>query len=181
VVTYLRSRSAAPGGRGGSVLEDENRLSQVERRKLYFEAYKHMTTLNTASALILLAIYREASSLIPSVEFLFPMAGIGISLALSLVGMYDTAAKEDIEDRGKRARLVGHRGLEWSLLTFCLGVILALGVEAINSIMILIGHLQGSPLVDGDQILRQDLVDDVHGRHGLFLFVLALLPNLGNH
>ena len=104
-----------------------------EQRKLYFEAFKHLTTLNAATTLILLAIYREGM-VVSVLQVLFPMSGFGVSLLLSLLGMYQTTAKEHIEARGHRILLSEYGYLTWSLYAFALGVLGVLLVELWQSL-----------------------------------------------
>jgi hypothetical protein len=105
-----------------------------EQRKLYFEVFKHLTTLNVAAALVLLAIYREGGTL-SEPQILLPMGGFGASLCLSLLGMYQTTAKEDIEARGYRIRWSEYAHLTWTLLAFALGILGALVVEILKMVL----------------------------------------------
>lgn len=65
----------------------------LERTKLRFEFFKHLTTLSTAAAVILLTVYREglfhpeANPLIIIVSLSFTLIGLSISLFVSLYGM----------------------------------------------------------------------------------------------
>lgn len=40
-------------------VDDKERLPEEETLKLYFECFKHLTTLNTAAALVVLTFYRD--------------------------------------------------------------------------------------------------------------------------
>jgi hypothetical protein len=115
------------------VSDNGNNPLQEEQRKLYFEAFKHLTTINVAAALVLLAIYREGA-VWSVLQVLFPMAGFGISLFLSLCGVYQTTAKEDIVARGYRMRSE-YNILTWSIGVFLLGLGGALVVEVLKDIL----------------------------------------------
>lgn len=92
---------------------------RVEQRKLYFEAFKHMTTLNTAAALVVLTIHRDAPL---SLLTLCAISGFSLSLVTSLYGMIHIPQKD-----------FGEKGIEvlhsWLLIlagiTFFAGAFLA--------------------------------------------------------
>jgi hypothetical protein len=118
-----------------STINGRDEGCEEKTRDRYFEAFKHMTTLNTAGALVLLAIYREGAAVI--VQVFLSMAGFGISLLLSLYGMYLTTAKEDIEAKGYRVRWSEYALLAWALRVFFLGVGAALIIETFRSALAL--------------------------------------------
>ena len=63
--------------------DDEDR--GLEATKLFFESYKHFTTLSTAVALIALALFRELD--LTTGSAIVCVSTLGITLLLSLIGM----------------------------------------------------------------------------------------------
>jgi hypothetical protein len=72
----------------------------------YFEFFKHLTTLNVATALALLAIQEAFGSFLVVV----PLVMLGISLGLALEGMYAVTLRLE-----KSANSRNDRSLRWTL------------------------------------------------------------------
>jgi len=58
---------------------------RVEVLKLYFESFKHVTTLDTATALVLLAVYRFSDTRPATLGL--TLALLGLSLVTCILGM----------------------------------------------------------------------------------------------
>jgi hypothetical protein len=58
---------------------------RVEVLKLYFESFKHVTTLDTATALVLLAVYRFSDTRPATLGL--TLALLGLSLATCILGI----------------------------------------------------------------------------------------------
>ncbi|MDP9476232.1 MAG: hypothetical protein M3R38_11230 [Actinomycetota bacterium] len=74
--------------------EFEDRMKDIEERsrknhEMIFEACKHFTTLDTAAALIVVALFRETSTGI--LGALWPLVCFGLSLVVCAYGMIATA------------------------------------------------------------------------------------------
>jgi hypothetical protein len=61
-----------------------------EALKAHLEIFKHVATLDTATAVVLLTIYREG--LVESIVLAMSLGALGVSLIASLYGMGDCAA-----------------------------------------------------------------------------------------
>ncbi len=58
-----------------------------QQHGFFFEACKHLTTLDTAAALVVLALYREAG------VYLWPLLFFGLSLVSCTIGMLSLALR----------------------------------------------------------------------------------------
>ena len=79
----------------------------LEATKLFFEFYKHFTTLSTAVALIVLALFRELN--LATGSAIVGISTLGISLLLSSIGMFITIAKTESPN------VFGVRPGQWSV------------------------------------------------------------------
>ncbi len=92
-------------------MTDNKEEGRREALKLYFEFFKHLTTLNTAAALVMLAIFREMEA--PLVSTLTAVILLGLSLLVSLLGM--AVVVRSVERAEERS---AHRCLRLALLLF---------------------------------------------------------------
>ena len=72
----------------------------------FFEFFKHLTTLNVATALALLAIQEAFGSFL----VVMPLVALGVSLGLALEGMYAVTLRI-----GESANSRSDRSLRWTL------------------------------------------------------------------
>jgi hypothetical protein len=86
----LRKAYSGPGGAGCSVTEYEDRGRRAEEQaKLYFEIFKHLASLSTAGALVVLAVYREVS--VGRWPVLLSLALFALTILACFVGMVAAA------------------------------------------------------------------------------------------
>jgi hypothetical protein len=84
MIQVLRRAHGGLGGGGCSgVAEHEDQERRIDEYvKLCFEIFKHLTTLSTAGALVVLAVYREVSVETWLVATTFPLFGMTILISL---------------------------------------------------------------------------------------------------
>jgi hypothetical protein len=97
----------------------ENRSDEDLRQQygFLFEACKHLTTLNTAAALVVLVLHRDAGL------YLWPVPFFGLSLAVSAYGMLAITLIGTGEDGPAHAA----HSLVIAALTFVTGLYVAFG------------------------------------------------------
>lgn len=83
-------------------MADNNEERRREVLKLYFEFFKHLTTLSAATALVLLAVFREMG--VSPVTTLASVAVLGVSLLVSFIGMAVTVNHVETAKAGFVAR-----------------------------------------------------------------------------
>ncbi len=94
-----RSRSPGPGGGECSVDEEQRRM---ETMKVHFELLKHITTLDTASALIVVAIYRDINA--NPIATALALVAFGLSLVVAVYGMIAVNAQIRLAPMARRRR-----------------------------------------------------------------------------
>ncbi len=87
-------------GVGCSVTEEQEkqRVDDWEALKLYFEFFKHFTTLSTAIGLIELTLFQALD--LSTDAAIFGLASMGATLLLSLSGMISMVVRPFQEDQG---------------------------------------------------------------------------------
>lgn len=106
--------------------ESERDRHQKETLRLYFDAFQHMATLNTAAGLVVVAVFRDST--VPDPVIFASLGGMVISLLSSLWGIYRVTTQGQSEDRNLSDMLSGLRLiLGTSVLTFGLGLIIVTG------------------------------------------------------
>lgn len=101
-----------------AVTEESEEHRRQERLKLYFECFKHLTTLNTGAALVVLALYRGIA--ITDLSLLAILA-FGISLITSLYGAIRIPQRGFLESNATYTSLL----LTAASVTFFSGILLA--------------------------------------------------------
>jgi hypothetical protein len=90
--------------------QDNRRESDWETLKLYFEFFKHFTTLSTAIGLIELALFRELDLSVKAA--IFGIGSMGATVLLSLIGMLLMVVRPVHEEHG----LFGVRPGYWTFV-----------------------------------------------------------------
>jgi hypothetical protein len=97
-----------------TLTDERNEHRREETLKLYFKCFKHLTTLNTATALVVLAIYRDTSLSDLAIS------AFSVSLITSLYGILSIPQSKFIEGEG----------FSLSLLLIAASVVFFIGVFA---------------------------------------------------
>lgn len=128
--------------------EEELQQTQdgLEKVKLRFEFFKHLTTLNVASAVILLAVYRDRAvnpavdSLQITVSLVGSMLMFSVSLLMSLGCMHQLITLLDLSfedaEEGEESVRIANRVERWRLLAggFFVAGLLVFTLEAIGAL-----------------------------------------------